>query len=123
MSKLEATLAELVGTTAGAEGAAVIDIATGITLATAGDPVFDLDAAAQGFATAVRYQLRTALDLGLAEPADAVLFSQGSHHHVFGVRTRDNREGLLVYLAVRRDGAALSAVRRRVALVARRLPL
>ncbi|MHB1009700.1 MAG: hypothetical protein ACYC1E_10795 [Propionibacteriaceae bacterium] len=86
-SKLEGALAELIRTTAGAECAAVIDIATGITLAKAGEPAFGLDTAAQGFATAVRYQLRTALDLGLVEPAEAVLFSQGSHHHVFGVRT------------------------------------
>lgn len=124
VSKLEALIAELVHATAGAEGAAVADIATGITLARTGEPGFDLDVAAQGFAAAVRQQLRTVQDdLGLVAPAEATLFTQGSHHHVIGVRTHDNREGLFVYLVVRRDGAALSAVRRRVALVARRLPL
>jgi hypothetical protein len=51
-----------------------------------------------------------------------MLVSQGSHHHIFGVRTADNREGLIVYLAVRRDGATLSAARRRVAMMAARLP-
>ena len=121
MSKLQAKLAELVETTTGAEGAALIDIGTGMTLAHAGTPDFDLDVAAMGFADAVRHQLRTMGDLGLTEPADAVLVSQGSHHHVFAVRTSDNREGLLLYLVVRRDGAPLSTVRRRVAMMASHL--
>lgn len=122
MSKLQDKLTELVETTTGAEGAALIDIGTGMTLAQAGTPGFDLDVAAQGFATAVRYQLRTISDLGLNELAEGMLISQGSHHHIFGVRTSDNREGLIVYLAVRRDGATLSAARRRVAMMASRLP-
>jgi predicted regulator of Ras-like GTPase activity (Roadblock/LC7/MglB family) len=122
VSKLQDKLAELVATTTGAEGAALIDIGTGMTLAQAGTPGFDLDVAAQGFATAVRYQLRTISDLGLTDLAEGMLISQGSHHHIFGVRTSDNREGLIVYLAVRRDGATLSAARRRVAMMASRLP-
>ena len=122
MSKLQDKLDELVETTTGAEGAALIDIGTGMTLAQAGTPGFDLDVAAAGFATAVRYQLRTISDLGLTEPAEGMLVSQGSHHHIFAVRTTDNREGLLVYLAVRRDGATLSAARRRVTMMASRLP-
>ncbi len=122
MSKLQAKLVELVETTTGAEGAALIDIGTGMTLAHAGAPGFDLEVAAHGFATAVRYQLRTISDLGLNEPAEGMLISQGSHHHIFGVRTSDNREGLLVYLAVRRDGATLSAARRRVAMLTSSLP-
>ncbi len=93
MSKLQTKLAELVETTTGAEGAALIDIGTGMTLAQAGTPDFDLDVAAQGFATAVRYQLRTISDLGLTELAEGMLVSQGSHHHIFAVRTTDNREG------------------------------
>jgi predicted regulator of Ras-like GTPase activity (Roadblock/LC7/MglB family) len=121
VSKLQDKLAELVATTIGAEGAALIDIETGMTLAHAGAPDFDLDVAASGFATAVRYQLRTIVDLGLDEPADGVLISQGSHHHVFAVRTNDNKEGLLLYLALRRDGATLSTARRRVATMAAQL--
>lgn len=122
MSKLQTKLAELVEQTAGAEGAALVDIQTGMTLAQAGTPDFDLDVAARGFANALRLQLRTMSDLGLSEPADGMLVSQGSHHHVFAVRTADNHEGLLLYLVVRRDVATLSAVRRRVALMAAHLP-
>ena len=102
MSKLQDKLAELVATTVGAEGAALIDIETGMTLAHAGVPEFDLDVAASGFATAVRYQLRTIVDLGLEEPADGVLIA-GSHHHVFAVRTNDNKRACCS--ALRRDGA------------------
>lgn len=123
MSKLQAKLAELVETTTGAEGAALIDIGTGMALAHAGTPGFDLDVAAQGFATAIRYQLRTITDLGLNDAAEGILVSQGSHHHIFGVRTSDNREGLLVYLVIRRDIATLSAARRRVAMMAYHLPV
>ena len=73
MSKLQAKLADLVATTVGAEGAALIDIDTGMTLAQAGTPDFDLDVAASGFATAVRYQLRTIVDLGLSGKGVGVL--------------------------------------------------
>ncbi len=40
---------------------------------------------------------------------------------MFAVRTNDNKEGLLLYLVLRRDGATLSTARRRVATMAAQL--
>lgn len=95
----------------GATGAAVVDYGSGMALASAGDPGFNLDVAAAGNSNVVRAKLATLRDIGLTSKIDDILITLEDEYHLINVLGQSGAEGLFLYLVLRRDRANLALAR------------
>jgi CheY-like chemotaxis protein len=91
----------------GARGAAVADVGTGLSLASAG--VVDF----------VPEKLRAIASLGVEDSTEDVLLTVGNHYHL--VRFLGSPQKVFLYLALDREQSNLGTARRRLADLARQL--
>lgn len=100
----------------GALGVALVETATGMALATAGNPVgIDLTVAAAGDANVIQAKLRTMKDLGIKEKLEDVLITLDSQYHI--LRTFGREDGIFLYLVLDKAKANLAMARFRLAKI------
>ncbi|MCI9887430.1 hypothetical protein JT358_02985 [Micrococcales bacterium 31B] len=111
MAKLDETIKDLLNIE-GATGAAIVDINSGMALASGGNPGFNLDVAAAGNSNVVRAKIRTMNDLGIpGSGIDDILISLNDQYHLINVLSNAGTDGLFVYLVLNRDNANLALAR------------
>ena len=117
MAQLDNVIADLLAIE-GATGAAIVDIDSGMALASGGSPGFDLNVAAAGNSNVVRAKLRTISDLELKDEIEDVLITLQSQYHLINVLTGEGNAGLFIYLVLNRVGANLALARHKLRAVA-----
>jgi len=103
----------------GATGAAIVDISTGMALATGSHPGFDLNVAAAGNADVVRAKLRTMTDLGIDDNIEDIVLTLGTAYHLITVLNQSDTEGLFIYLVLDRSRSNLALARHKVNQIAK----
>ncbi|MGO4957596.1 hypothetical protein ACTQ49_10060 [Luteococcus sp. Sow4_B9] len=98
----------------GAVGGALVDLASGMCLVTAGDPGFSLEVAAAGAANVVQAKLRTMRDLEVDEEIDDILVTIGQQYHLMKVLHKDETEGLFAFLVLDRRTGNLALARHKM---------
>ncbi|MCJ2184554.1 hypothetical protein MTR62_17930 [Novosphingobium sp. 1949] len=108
----EAKLAELMGIN-GALAAAIVDSASGMTLATVGEmrDGGDLDLAAAGTSEVMRAQQGVLKLLALDDAVEDMLITLGQHYQLIRPLTDDSGTGLFAYLLLDRQQANLALAR------------
>ncbi|KNX39526.1 hypothetical protein VV01_15640 [Luteipulveratus halotolerans] len=97
----------------GALGAALVDSASGMAMATAGNPPnLDLAVAAAGNSNVVKAKARTMQDLGLEESIEDILITLDSQYHI--IRMFRKEPGIFLYLVLDKDRANLAMARFRL---------
>lgn len=117
MSQLEKSISDLMSID-GASGAAVVDISSGMALASAGNPGFSLDVAAAGNSNVVRAKLKTMSDLELQDTIEDILISLDSQYHLINVLNAETSKGLFIYLVLNRNTANLALARHKLRAIA-----
>ena len=117
MSSLDQSIQDLLSIE-GATGAAIVDLGSGMALASGGNPGFSLDVAAAGNANVIRAKLRTMSDLEVSDEIDDILITLGRQYHLLNVTNDDTTKGLFVYLVLNRSTANLALARHKLKLVA-----
>jgi len=102
----------------GANGAAIVDIDSGMALAAGGTPGFDLNVAAAGNSNVVRAKLRTIQDLELKDEVEDILITLQSQYHLINVLKGQGNSGLIIYLVLNRVTANLALARHKLRAVA-----
>jgi hypothetical protein len=96
----------------GAMAVALVDLSSGMALATAGDPRgVDLAVAAAGNSNVVRAKLATMKDLGLKDTLEDILITLSSQYHLIRVVTSETGQGLFIYLMLDKAKANLAMAR------------
>ncbi|WP_225899684.1 hypothetical protein [Croceicoccus gelatinilyticus] len=96
----------------GAMGAAIVDIASGMSVATVGElRNSDLDLAAAGNNEVMRSELKLLNLLKLDDEVEDILISLGDWYELIRPMTDKSGEGLFVYLALDRKRANLALAR------------
>jgi CheY-like chemotaxis protein len=104
----------------GALGVALVDGASGMTLAAAGgSPLLDLDLAGGAAADLLRAQVRVLAALGLRDTVEDVMVTLGTQYHL--LRFLGPEQTALLYFVLDRERGNLGLARRRLADLARRL--
>lgn len=99
----------------GAVAVALVDLASGMALATAGNPRnLDLDVAAAGNSNVVRAKMNTMVDLGLKDTIEDILITLTSQYHLIRPLTSDSGQGLFLYLALTKKTANLAMARHKL---------
>ena len=122
MSQLDTSLQELLSIE-GATGAALVDISSGMALASGGSPGFDLTVAAAGNSNVVRAKLKTMNDLGLDGNIEDIMITISSQYHLINVLNTSETTGLFVYLVLDRNTANLALARHKLNTIASRISL
>ena len=122
MSQLDASIQELLSIE-GAIGAALVDISSGMALASGGTPGFDLSIAAAGNSNLVRAKLSTMEDLGLSGSVEDFMITLSSQYHLINVLNSEGTSGLFLYLILDRHTANLALARYKLKAVAYRLAI
>jgi hypothetical protein len=122
VAKLEKSISDLMAID-GATGAAVVDISSGMALASAGNPGFSLDVAAAGNSNVVRAKLKTMVDLELTETIDDILITLESQYHLINVLNEGESRGLFIYLVLNRNSANLALARHKLRAVSSAISL
>ncbi|MFQ1000739.1 hypothetical protein [Modestobacter sp. SSW1-42] len=117
MAQLDNVIADLLAID-GATGAAIVDIDSGMALATGGNPGFDLNVAAAGNSNVVRAKLRTITDLELKDEIEDVLITLQGQYHLINVLRGQGNAGLFIYLVLNRTTANLALARHKLRSVA-----
>jgi CheY-like chemotaxis protein len=104
----------------GALGVALVDGASGLTLAAAGgSPMLDLDLAGGAAADLLRAKLRVLAALGLRDTVEDVMVTLGKQYHL--LRFLGPEQTAFLYLVLDRERGNLGLARRRLADLAQRL--
>ncbi|GAA1047561.1 MULTISPECIES: hypothetical protein [Rothia] len=122
MSQLDTSIQELLSIE-GANGAALVDISSGMALASGGNPGFDLTVAAAGNSNVVRAKLKTMNDLGLEGNIEDIMITLNSQYHLINVLNASETAGLFVYLVLDRNTANLALARHKLNTIANRISL
>lgn len=122
MSQLDTSIQELLSIE-GANGAALVDISSGMALASGGNPGFDLTVAAAGNSNVVRAKLKTMSDLGLEGNIEDIMITLNSQYHLINVLNASETAGLFVYLVLDRNTANLALARHKLNTIANRISL
>ncbi|MED5543649.1 hypothetical protein [Novosphingobium decolorationis] len=102
----------------GAKAVALVDLATGMAVATAGDSNgLDLNVAAAGNTNVMKAKLATMKDLGLDDEVEDVLISLSSQYHMIRPLTDDSGKGLFLYLVLDKAKANLGMARFKVSRI------
>lgn len=101
--------------TDGCLGAALVDYESGLCLATAGTPGFDLELAAAGNAEVVRAKKKIRDKLGFQDKIEEILISLDTQYHLIRMVGRN----LFFYVVYRRDQSNLAMARRELAAIER----
>jgi predicted regulator of Ras-like GTPase activity (Roadblock/LC7/MglB family) len=117
VAQLDNVIAELLAIE-GANGAAIVDIDSGMALAFGGTPGFDLNVAAAGNSNVVRAKLRTINDLEIKEEIEDVLITLQHQYHLINVLKGQGNSGLFIYLVLNRVTANLALARHKLRAVA-----
>ena len=117
MAQLDNVIADLLAIE-GASGAAIVDIDSGMALATGGTPGFDLNVAAAGNSNVVRAKLRTIQDLELKDEVEDILITLQNQYHLINVLKGQGNAGLFIYLVLNRVTANLALARHKLRAVA-----
>ncbi len=117
VAQLDNVIADLLAIE-GANGAAIVDIDSGMALATGGAPGFDLNVAAAGNSNVVRAKLRTISDLELKDEIEDVLITLAGQYHLINVLKGQGNAGLFIYLVLDRTTANLALARHKLRAVA-----
>ncbi|HEX2733657.1 MAG TPA: hypothetical protein VHM70_18735 [Polyangiaceae bacterium] len=105
--------------TDGSIGAALVDFESGLCLATAGNPGFDLELAAAGNAEVVRAKKKIRDKLGLKDKIEDILITLDSQYHLI----RMVGTNMFFYLVLQRDRANLAMSRRDLAAIEKELEI
>lgn len=122
MSQLDTSFQELLSIE-GATGAALVDISSGMALASGGSPGFDLTVAAAGNSNVVRAKLKTMNDLGLNGNIEDIMITLSSQYHLINVLNASETSGLFVYLVLDRNTANLALARHKLNAISGRISL
>lgn len=122
MSQLDTSIQELLSIE-GANGAALVDISSGMALASGGNPGFDLTVAAAGNSNVVRAKLKTMNDLGLDVNIEDIMITLSSQYHLINVLNASETSGLFVYLVLDRNTANLALARHKLNSIAAKISL
>lgn len=107
----------------GVNGAAIVDVSSGMALASGGNPGFDLDVAAAGNSNVVRAKLRTMQEIDIdAEIEDIMITLSNQSHLIRALNSRDT-SGLFVYLVLDRTTANLALARHKLNAVSGRIAI
>ncbi len=117
VAQLDNVIADLLAIE-GANGAAIVDIDSGMALATGGAPGFDLNVAAAGNSNVVRAKLRTISDLELKDEIEDILITLAGQYHLINVLKGQGNAGLFIYLVLDRATANLALARHKLRAVA-----
>ena len=117
MAQLDNVIADLLAIE-GANGAAIVDIDSGMALASGGTPGFDLNVAAAGNSNAVRAKLRTIQDLELKDEVEDILITLQNQYHLINVLKGQGNAGLFIYLVLNRVTANRALARHKLRGVA-----
>ena len=117
VAQLDTVIADLLAIE-GATGAAIVDIDSGMALATGGNPGFDLNVAAAGNSNVVRAKLRTIGDLELKDEIEDILITLQGQYHLINVLRGQGNAGLFIYLVLNRTTANLALARHKLRSVA-----
>ncbi|SFL83804.1 hypothetical protein [Geodermatophilus ruber] len=117
MAQLDNVIADLLAID-GANGAAIVDIDSGMALASGGTPGFDLNVAAAGNSNVVRAKLRTMQELELKDEIEDVLITLENQYHLINVLKGQGNTGLFIYLVLNRVTANLALARHKLRAVA-----
>ena len=121
MSQIDGYVAELLEIE-GARGAAIVDIASGMALATGGTPGFDLANAAAGNSNVIRAKLTTMNDLGIGgSEIEDILITLDNQYHLINVLNTTETQGLFIYLVLDRAQANLALARHKLSRIASQL--
>ncbi|MCJ1961330.1 hypothetical protein [Novosphingobium mangrovi (ex Hu et al. 2023)] len=102
----------------GAKAVALVDLATGMAVATAGDSNgLDLNVAAAGNTNVMKAKLATMQELGLNDEVEDVLISLSSQYHMIRPLTDDSGKGLFLYLVLDKAKANLGMARFKVSRI------
>lgn len=101
----------------GAMGAAMVDYESGMCLAHAGAPGFDLELAAAGNADVVRAKKKIRDKLGLRDKIDDILISLTTQYHLI----RMVGTNMFIYLVLDRQKANLAMARKELELIEKQL--
>ncbi|TYC89320.1 hypothetical protein [Novosphingobium sp. BW1] len=102
----------------GAKAVALVDLATGMAVATAGDSNgLDLNVAAAGNTNVMKAKVATMKDLGLDDEVEDVLISLSSQYHMIRPLTDDSGKGLFLYLVLDKAKANLGMARFKVSRI------
>ncbi|GAM04046.1 MULTISPECIES: hypothetical protein [Novosphingobium] len=102
----------------GAKAVALVDLATGMAVATAGDSNgLDLNVAAAGNTNVMKAKLATMKELGLDDEVEDVLISLSSQYHMIRPLTDDSGKGLFLYLVLDKAKANLGMARFKVSRI------
>lgn len=94
----------------GALGVALVDSASGMALATAGNPVgINLETAAAGNSNVLQAKLRTMKDLGINEELEDMLITLDTQYHL--IRTFHEQPTMFLYLILDKSKANLAMAR------------
>lgn len=110
MSQLDQAINDLLSID-GATGAAIVDYASGMALASGGNPGFNLDVAAAGNSNVIRAKLATMRELGLQGKIDDILITLDDEYHLINVLDQSANQGLFIYLVLTRAQANLALAR------------
>lgn len=122
MSQLDNSVQELLSIE-GATGAAVVDISSGMALASGGNPGFDLNVAAAGNSNVVRAKLRTMNDIDLRGEIEDIMITLEGQYHLINVLNTEETSGLFVYLVLDRNTANLALARHKLNTVSKRISI
>lgn len=117
MSQIDQAITDLLAID-GATGAAIVDIGSGMALATGGNPSFNLEVAAAGNSNVVRAKLNTMSDLGISEAIHDILITLDDQYHLINVLSTDATKGLFLYLVLNKRNANLALARHKLGVIA-----
>ena len=117
MAQLDNVIADLLAIE-GANGAAIVDIDSGMALAFGGTPGFDLNVAAAGNSNVIRAKLRTINDLEIKEEVEDILITLQNQYHLINVLKGQGNAGLFIYLVLDRVTGNLALARHKLRAIA-----
>ncbi len=116
---IKSSVQTVIDNTEGALGATLVDYESGLCLATAGNPGFDLELAAAGNAEVVRAKKKIRDKLGLQDKIEDILITlDGQYHLIRMVGTT-----MFLYVALDRAKSNLAMARRELAAIEKNLEI
>lgn len=99
----------------GALGVALVDMESGMALATVGKPKgLDLNIAAAGNTNVLRAKFATMEELGISQQIEDILITLTNHYHIIRPVSSEGGKGLFIYLALDKTRANLAMARHKL---------